>query len=1636
MGLKSGAKGRVSSGRGFGSPAPSGFGGFATASASAGSLSYLSDPPDFSAIADSNIVVSFKNLLKKDTTTKSKALAELVQYTQAHPHEQDGGPEDAILEAWVQLYPRISIDNDRRVRELSHTLQFELLKSARKRMERNIPRIAGVWLAGTFDREKPVARAATQGLSTFLTTEDKITQFWKKCQAQVLQFATEAIIETPDTLSDERSTKAEDAEAKYYRVIAACFSLVLALLQKLSRQDTEKYASEYEAFFSSGPGDSPWSFATADDSRVRKTVYQLIQLCLEQREDLLQPYVSRIGKILTSDTLKISQLGSAMELVAVLAKLTQQDQDLWGTKKLPLSRLRVFVEKGSQGSPASFWQAFDKLLMCIPLGIVTVEAASEFLKSFRTGISRREEPRANAPVAWMCYLNILARLVHQVDSVSRIKTITTHLFPLTEHYLLSNDRQGEWLTGLDVSLLTRAYRLAARSVDNQVREALAADWNRLAEALVSRLSNSLPEVSKEFEVSQNRITDDGKRWFSLVGAIHSDLIVSSKQFHDQEIPDYTQDTSWAIIRGAADLLKRRNYKPFGAAAILLSALKLTPHLFSLPQAASWASLIPIDSDEEMAKLLTSPSAPQIIASVVALGQQHADEYELLWSATIRSLLQHVGNSQANAHITKLISDPASKNLALSNAALQQHLEKTMLACSQSGQGSWELFDAALVWDVLTNSSLQSLASSTVDVLSNDKDSSMRAADIMLRRKPTLFSADEGLHLALVTKLLGMMEVADLSISTRARKLHSLLKRHGDAQPSILSIIQDNLEHPGPESLGIDTLVQQAIAVSNTSSTGLEQMFPNTDTWSEELAFFLQEVPSPALALTSNIGGAYFLARGTAETTAGIQVQRDQQGLSVPARMAMYTTALLSSGVEISGLPQRFQVDLLYLLYLVAELASDQITLMDESKLFGTLEKPSLLGEVEDFVTSTRKILQDMSSKAKDWRPGDGKTVLDSLVERLIDAATLLEPAGIYSARALSEILETFSDRHGHGTAVENWIAERGFLKATASNGLSAVAILSGYGEILAGSKVVSTLLNRLVSDVAGAKSHADSTCLTLVLLNACMPIFELGQLPVANNRLVFAVKQITSWFEQGPKDLGIALATESCRALQRLLPCIGEVYGPYWDQTIEFCLALWVHASDDGPEERLPYIHASVKVISSLQTYEEPNDDLVDALASHADAIYQGLLELLKLSGCRNSQPQEIVHALLCREAAKIPLENLKDLSEIYGLVASDSREIQTAGFNLLHRALPAAQEQLSLDVLIEKKRAKLPDELTSLLLDAPTLEAYPEDVLVQFPTPIRSYLLSWKLVFDAYSGAAYKVRADFTEDLKTHGAMEPLMQFMFDVLGHSAASPINLDKEGLTTDEIQDYDVQIADSLPEEKNMHWLLVHLFYLTLKFAPGLFKAWFLDCRSKQTKIAIEPWMSKYFSPMIVHDALTEVEKWSKTQEVDSDEKELIVKVHYNQREITAAYPIDDDGDEQQASILIKVKPNYPLEFVDVAGINRVGCSERTWLSWLRITQGIITISNGAVIDGLSTFRRNVVGALKGHVECAICYSFIAVDKKMPDKKCATCKNLFHRDCLFKWLNSANQNTCPLCRSKMDFVDKKKVTRTMRPPVDGF
>ena len=265
---------------------------------------------------------------------------------------------------------------------------------------------------------------------------------------------------------------------------------------------------------------------------------------------------------------------------------------------------------------------------------------------------------------------------------------------------------------------------------------------------------------------------------------------------------------------------------------------------------------------------------------------------------------------------------------------------------------------------------------------------------------------------------------------------------------------------------------------------------------------------------------------------------------------------------------------------------------------------------------------------------------------------------------------------------------------------------------------------------------------------------------------------------------------------------------------------------------------------------------------------------------------------------------------------------------------------------------AIFPGELLSLLLDAPLSADFHDEELIQFPSSIRGYLLAWHLVFDSYESASVKVRRDYTAALKTGNYMGPLLEFMFHVLGHSSADAINLDRHRFDGAAIRYYSLWYAiDSEPSERDMQWLLIHLYYLCLKFTPSLVKDWWVDCKSRQTRIAVENWTSKYFSALVVEDTLNSVMEWSSDQELKPDGKELVVKASKRSREILAGYEVD----EMMAEIMIRLPQNYPLEGVKVEGVHRVAVSAKDWNGWMPIFLGAITFA----VRSHPTTARNTV-----------------------------------------------------------------------------
>lgn len=706
---------------------------------------------------------------------------------------------DRLTPEQVQIYPRTSIDNSRRVRELSHNLQFELLKATRKRMERRLSGIVATWIAGVFDRDRGVARAANAGLTTFYDTPEKMNAFWRKCQAQILDFAVDAINETSDTLSDERSTTKDDAEAKYFRVVYASMCLIQGLLQRVPSEDLSKFESRYEDYFQ---GDNVWTNIEASDPSVRKAVCHLLFASIDRGLPYADTKQARTSFV--SGGLRTNQAGTALEFVRALAKLTQAQPQIWTEtqgKKSPVTRLRAFIAKGSQGSPARFWEQLDNLLQSIPEDGTTLKDASDLITSLQSGISHREEPRTNTSQAWKCYIDTAKRLLSNLQPNDQLQFASDHLFPLFERFLFSapGSTVAIPLGPNAMGIFVEAHAALAQGGPD-LQSALVEEWKRLAATFCANISGVLPEVSKDFKASQERLGEEGRRWFGLLG----ELKRADKE--DVGLVAAVDGPSSKVIGQCLELLRNRNMKPYGAARVVEFALSTSQHIFEGELGQSCIDFLSQASTDNMLSLLESPSAESLLSSLrlVRTIPSHQSAATKLWEDWTKSILELPPSAARDTALIALVSSDDVSQSVQNSESLQSEILSKVHGVVKEATDSDDLLNTALKYHALSSTSFQSLANELLQILEDEPAKpvpSLKALEKLVRADPKLFVEDETIHTTLVRHLLHIESTQGSEGAAHATSIRLLLS--GDARrtlPPVVNIIQQNLETAGPQCL--------------------------------------------------------------------------------------------------------------------------------------------------------------------------------------------------------------------------------------------------------------------------------------------------------------------------------------------------------------------------------------------------------------------------------------------------------------------------------------------------------------------------------------------------------------------------------------------------------------------------------------------------------------------------------------------------------------------------------------------------------------------------------------------------------------------------------------------------------------------
>jgi hypothetical protein len=1159
-----------------------------------------------------------------------------------------------------------------------------------------------------------------------------------------------------------------------------------------------------------------------------------------------------ISKSYLSVALNSDQTNSAYDYIDTLTALSSDHPTVWTehyTSKTSVDRrLRQFLKKGSQSGPRDYWPRLTLLFKVIPPDVLPSNAAdaAELLSALQGGIIKKDEPKYYHDTAFGAYIDIVALINDRLPEEDKAKLLEEMVLPLLTQYLQPSVETSQWTISANAtSLLSKAL-----SVDGMAA-AVAERWSAYAKQLVDAIRTSAPEQSKEFEKSQTAVGHHATRFATLQEqALKIDAFAPIQ-------PVFAQ-ASTLVITEALDVLKNRNGKPYGAAAAIAAILGRNNALISSTETQQQLEAFLRD---DLQALVASPSSTYLIELLYACSGSSA--FRDIWSTTLKAILKEPESVARTKTLEVMVTSPRIPNnfdLAVSDPELQTFV-KTSVRESVEGSLEWDSFNRIL------QSPAKILASETTDdilsYLTQSLSISQRAPYSLQGLRQIVRSNPSMLREFVATphgsKLLqGLLlasespndEIAQSAAAVNA-SLQTMLSSETDTKHSIYELIHQGLREATQTSVSVETLVDLAKQSVKPGQDweALQNVFPRLQDWDAALAPFLNAAPKSSLAITNPLGGAVYLVdHSDAETG---KLPRDADGYSAAYRLTQYVTRLLKSTdvFPINSIPVETRDAYLRNVALTVQLADDNLGLAGSNGLW-TEYNSDVESDAMTFISDAQGLVtQELKRLTSTWSD-DSVSPMTWATELLCSVEATTSAKAYYTARAYSllvaDAIEMTGWRNSQTTGLQDALKSTRKSKAI----LPLLAHLNAFKEPLSASKSCERMCNELIADLTGlnVEEKSGEGLNQLIQLNSLLYGQEGITESIAKQRLVFFVKHVVPWLQVA----GVTrpIKAELCRALAILIPMMSDMYGEHWADILNALATAWAATQElqengSGIDSPIPFAHASLKLYAQLRNLtlsEDPNDDLVDAWKETERSVADGLINLLKHSQHfpdEFHQPLKMVNDVLARQIAKVSLKHLESTEELFPLLYVESQPVQQTAFDILHKQIPEAQEQISVDAALEKTTARLPEELLSLILDAPTVAALAEANFERsVPLPLRGYLLSWMLVFDHLEHASFKVKNDYVDHIKEGDYLPGLLNFTFDFLGHAHNKPVDVSKLDITTYE--------PDVEPPKRDLQWLLTHLYFLCLRHVPSLTKSWFIDCKSRATVVTLEPWTEKHVS----------------------------------------------------------------------------------------------------------------------------------------------------------------------------------------------
>ncbi|CAD5117342.1 DgyrCDS6126 [Dimorphilus gyrociliatus] len=203
---------------------------------------------------------------------------------------------------------------------------------------------------------------------------------------------------------------------------------------------------------------------------------------------------------------------------------------------------------------------------------------------------------------------------------------------------------------------------------------------------------------------------------------------------------------------------------------------------------------------------------------------------------------------------------------------------------------------------------------------------------------------------------------------------------------------------------------------------------------------------------------------------------------------------------------------------------------------------------------------------------------------------------------------------------------------------------------------------------------------------------------------------------------------------------------------------------------------------------------------------------------------------------------------------------------------------------------------------------------------------------------------------------------------------------------------------------VEWIASSLYLRLLERLPALVRKWY-NLQDKVICNCFKEFTSSFASKILISKEIKQL----KAESISNDEFTILLRE--TSGEVVASYI----HNEVTLEVEVTFPADTPLTPVVVKASRKIGADENKWRKWILQMTTFLSLQNGTLLESLLIWKNNVKKLFDDVEECTICFSVLhPTNYQLPKLQCSTCRKKFHPGCLYKWFNTSNKSTCPLCR----------------------